>query len=68
MNDTIAIFSSARRHGNTRKLLDCVAGKVDVDIVDLAELNFSGFDYEHSNLNDDFLRFINLLVIRSTKL
>ncbi len=55
MNNTIALFSSSRRHGNTGKLLDCVAGKTDVDIVDLAEFNIGSYDYEHNNLDDDFL-------------
>ena len=55
MNNTIAVFSSSRRHGNTGRLLDCVAGNIDIDIVDLSEFKFSNYDYEHNNLDDDFL-------------
>ncbi len=59
MNSTIALFSSSRRHGNTGKLLDCVARNIKVDIVNLSEFNISEYDYEHNNINDDFLPLIH---------
>lgn len=61
MNETIAIFASARRDGNTGKLIDWIAGELDIDIIDLSEKNISPFDYEHKNINDDFLPLLDEL-------
>ena len=54
MLDTIALFSSSRRHGNTGRLMDRIAAALDIEVVDLAGLRLSPFDYEHRNRNDDF--------------
>lgn len=54
MRSAIAVFSSARRHGNTGQLIDQIAGKLDIEVVDLATMDMSAFDYEHRNRNDDF--------------
>ena len=55
MSNTIAIFSSARRNGNTGTFLDQLAKQITMDIVDLAELNISEYDYQHRNIDDDFI-------------
>jgi multimeric flavodoxin WrbA len=62
VNETIAIFASARRDGNTGKLIDWIAGELDIDIIDLGEKNISPFDYEHKNINDDFLPLLDELL------
>jgi multimeric flavodoxin WrbA len=54
MDGTIALFSSARRHGNTGQLIDRVAAAGKIEVVDLAEKNIAPFDYEHRNRADDF--------------
>jgi len=58
MSNTIVLFSSSRRNGNTGKLLDQVINQVDAHIIDLATFNISEYDYEHKNINDDFLAVI----------
>ncbi len=55
MGSTIAILGSARSQGNTRQLLDYIAGEQQMDIVDLLEVNISHYDYEHRNSSDDFV-------------
>jgi multimeric flavodoxin WrbA len=55
MNKTIAVIASSRRHGNTGKLIDWVAEELNIDVIDLSVLNISLFDYEHKNIDDDFL-------------
>lgn len=50
----IALFSSSRRHGHTGQLIDHIAGELDIEVIDLASLNMSSYDYEHRNRNDDF--------------
>jgi|TARA_B110000908_G_C9990521_1_gene329577 multimeric flavodoxin WrbA len=62
VKETIAIFASARRGGNTGKLIDWIAGELDIDIIDLGEKNISPFDYEHKNINDDFLPLLDELL------
>ncbi len=62
MSDTIAIFASARRDGNTGKFIDWIGDELGIDIIDIAEKNISPYDYEHKNLNDDFIPLMNHLL------
>ena len=54
MGTAIALFGSSRRHGNTGQLVDDVAARLEVDVVDLGQLRISPYDYEHRNRDDDF--------------
>jgi multimeric flavodoxin WrbA len=54
MLSTIALLSSSRRHGNTGALVDQVAAQLGIEVVDLARLRITAFDYEHRNRGDDF--------------
>lgn len=62
INNTIAVFGSSRRDGNTGKLLDWIAGELNSKIFDLSTLNISPFDYEHANKADDFLAVIDEII------
>lgn len=62
MNDAIAVFGSARRHGNTGKLMDWIGGELNIDIIDLSEKKLSPYDYEHKNKEDDFIPLMNELL------
>lgn len=55
MSSTIAIFGSARRDGNTGKLIDSIADILEIEVIDLDKKNISPFDYEHKNMDDDFI-------------
>jgi len=55
MSSAITLFSSSRRNGNTGTLINLVADKVGMDVIDLDKMNISPFDYEHKNKGDDFL-------------
>lgn len=55
MSDSIIIFASSRRNGNTGKFSDFISEQLNIDIIDLADKNISPFDYEHKNINDDFI-------------
>jgi multimeric flavodoxin WrbA len=50
----IALFSSSRRHGNTGQFLDRIAQDLTIEIVDLAKVRISPYDYEHRNRDDEF--------------
>jgi multimeric flavodoxin WrbA len=54
MLSTIALFSSSRRRGNTGQLIDRIALELNIEVVDLASLSMSAFDYDHRNRDDDF--------------
>jgi multimeric flavodoxin WrbA len=54
MRTTIALFASSRRYGNTGKLIDEIAGRLGIEVVDLGEQNISTYDYDHRNRHDDF--------------
>lgn len=54
MLNTIALFASSRRNGNTGRLMDRIAAELNMEVVDLASLKISPYDYNHANRNDDF--------------
>jgi len=55
MRTTIAIIGSSRRSGNTGKLIDLIANELKIEVIDLNEKIITPFDYEHKNIDDDFL-------------
>lgn len=54
MLNTMAIFSSSRRNGNTGRFIDRIAGDLGIEVIDLSSLRMSSYDYDHANRNDDF--------------
>ena len=62
MTDTIAIFASARRNGNTGMFIDWIGSELDINIIDLSERQISPYDYEHKNIKDDFIPLMNDLL------
>jgi len=54
MLSTIALLSSSRRRGNTGQLTDRIALELGIEVIDLAGLRISAYDYEHRNRGDDF--------------
>jgi len=62
MKKTIAVLGSSRRNGNTGKLIDWIAEELDIEVIDLGLKDISPFDYEHKNIDDDFLPLMNHLL------
>ncbi|MBN1240084.1 MAG: NAD(P)H-dependent oxidoreductase, partial [Gammaproteobacteria bacterium] len=62
MSLAIALFASSRRKGNTGRLMDEVAERLDIDVVDLAEKSISAYDYEHRNRDDDFEELVEVVL------
>lgn len=68
MKNTVAVFASARANGNTRKLIDWICTdstyneSSNIDLIDLTSKNISAYDYDHNNLDDDFLPVIKQLL------
>ena len=62
MKTTLALFSSARRYGNTGRLMDRVAAELGVEITDLTEKRITPYAYEHSHRDDDFEPLMSYLL------
>jgi multimeric flavodoxin WrbA len=54
MSNAIALFASSRRNGNTGRFVDRIATNLKIEVVDLADVRLSPYDYEHRNRIDDF--------------
>lgn len=54
MTRTIALFASARRHGNTGAFMDRIAAELGIEVVDLSALRIAPYDYAHGHRGDDF--------------
>jgi multimeric flavodoxin WrbA len=59
MLNTIALFSSSRRLGNTGQFIDRIALNLNIQVVDLARQRMSPYDYHHLNRDDDFECLMN---------
>jgi len=58
----IVVFASSKQNGNTAKLLAAFNSIANFEVIDLSKLDISFFDYEHENIDDDFLPTINRLL------
>ena len=54
MKNTIALFASSRRNGNTGCLMDRIVNDLSIEVINLNSYTFSDFDYDHKNKDDDF--------------
>ncbi len=55
----IIIQGSSKSHGNTRMIVDYILLKKEGRFVDLKTKDISYFDYDHQNIDDDFLGVID---------
>ncbi len=62
MSKPLIILGSSRSHGNTRKVLDRLIELHACDLIDLNDWQFSYYDYEHKNRDDDFIKIIDQLL------
>lgn len=62
MTNTIALFSSARRNGNTLHLLHELEQLWDIDIAYLDDYRIHDFDYLHRNNQDQFQSLVDRIL------
>jgi len=58
----VIILGSSRSNGNTTRIVDEIASQFDIDVVNLKNYNFSYYDYESKNREDDFLPLIKEII------
>jgi multimeric flavodoxin WrbA len=58
----VIILGSARKNGNTTKIVDEIAKESGIDVIDLSDYNISHYDYESKNREDDFLPLIRRIL------
>ena len=58
----VIILGSARKNGNTTKIVDEIAKESGIDVIDLSDYTISHYDYESKNKEDDFLPLIRRIL------
>ena len=56
------LIGSSNNTGNTASLVDATANRINATIFDLKDYQISPFDYQHQNINDDFLGLVKELI------
>ena len=62
----LIILGSARSDGNTRKAVEYLKALHDCELLDLNDWDFSYYDYQHRNREDDFIRIIERVLQHET--
>lgn len=58
----VIIVGSSRSKGNTTKIVEKIAEDFQTDIINLNDYQFSYYDYESKNIDDDFLPLIRNII------
>ena len=62
----IIVFGSARKNGDTKKVIDLITQDHPAPFIDLTDHHITPFDYEHRNKNDDFIPLIEKIITYDT--
>ncbi len=58
----VVILGSSRNDGDAQMLADELIKHSDWDLINLNDYDFSYFDYEHQNKDDDYLKLMQLVI------
>jgi len=61
-NKKVIILGSARKNGNTTKIVAEISKEQEIEVIDLSDYNISHYDYESKNKEDDFLPLIRRIL------
>jgi multimeric flavodoxin WrbA len=67
-NKKVIILGSSSSNGNTRKVVDYISANGEWDVIDLNDFRFGYFDYDHKNMDDDFLPLMNEVLSKYKKM
>jgi len=62
MKKTALLLGTSRQKGNTSDLVQAIVDKTGLTVYDLKDYNISPYDYEHNNIDDDFIPLIEKLL------
>ena len=62
MKKTVIIQGSSRSDGDTNKIVNYMASKNAIDVIDLHNKNIGHYDYEYKNKDDDFIELITNII------
>ena len=62
MNKTVILQGSSRSKGDTNIIVNYIATKNNVEVIDLNIKNIGHYDYEYKNANDDFISVITEII------
>lgn len=60
--EILILQGSARKNGNTNKIVNYIQEKIECDFIDLKGYSISNYDYDTRNKNDDFLPLMREIV------
>ena len=58
----VVIVGSSRNDGDTSNLISVLIEKSEWDLINLNDYNFSYYDYNHENRNDDYLGLMRQII------
>lgn len=58
----VIIVGSSRNDGDTSNLAKVLMEKAKWDLINLNDYSFSYYDYNHENINDDYLRLMRQII------
>ncbi len=58
----LVIMGSARKNGDTSKVVDALVQNTKWDVIDLNDYKIGYFDYDHKNREDDFIPLMKNIV------
>lgn len=62
MKKKLIILGSSRKDGETRKTVDEIIKLSNWDLIDLNDYKIGYYDYEHKNLDDDYLPLMRKII------
>jgi multimeric flavodoxin WrbA len=58
----VIIVGSSRNIGNTSKITEAISNQFNIDVINLNNYQFSYYDYENKNKEDDFLLLMRTII------
>ena len=59
---SVIIVGSSRKKGNTTKIVEAIEKQYNAEVINLSDYEFSYYDYESNNKNDDFFGLIKGII------
>jgi multimeric flavodoxin WrbA len=59
---TVIILGSSRKGGDTRNVIDELVKITQWDVIDLNDYKFGYYDYDHKNLDDDYIALMRRII------